>query len=108
MERHRFKEPKLIALRLRQTLDYWMKDGVNLSNRSDILASPYRTGLTSAPSAHPDPQPNVRGRKFSIKDFNLFLIMTVVDIDFCKKAFILKSGIKFHNIELFKTFPLYW
>lgn len=53
--------PTVIAARLRQTINHWALEGVNLSRRPEVLGTLYSLGLTGRQGVNPDPQPSERG-----------------------------------------------
>lgn len=60
------RAPWLVAARVRQTIDYWMQGGVDLTNRPEILGTLYSMGLTGPRGLHPDPQANERGHQIAL------------------------------------------
>jgi hypothetical protein len=53
--------PVLIAARLRQTIDLWGNEGVDISCQPEILGTLYSMGLTGFQGVHPEPRANPRG-----------------------------------------------
>ncbi|UWX62722.1 DUF1402 family protein [Deinococcus rubellus] len=57
--------PSLVAARLRQTLDHWQADDVDLTRRPEILGTLYSLGLSGQAGVHPHPQLTRRGLKIA-------------------------------------------
>ncbi len=55
------QSPWLVAARLRQTIDCWAAEGVDIADRVDILGTLYSMGVSGPRGIHAQPEPNARG-----------------------------------------------
>ncbi len=53
--------PELVEARINQIVEHWAEEGVDISNRPDVIGTLYSQGLEGASGVHPDPKPNDRG-----------------------------------------------
>jgi hypothetical protein len=59
------KSPEVVATIVRDTIDYWRKDGYDIKNNSSVLATLYSIGRTGTKGTNPDPKANERGEEIA-------------------------------------------